>query len=61
VVQHPKIARRIVEEGHKIGNHSWSHPFLDRMGASAVTREIDQTTDAIFQVTGRPPVTFRPP
>ncbi len=61
VVQYPSIARRIAEEGHEIGNHSWSHPFLDRMGASAVTREIDQTTDAIFQVTGRPPVTFRPP
>jgi peptidoglycan/xylan/chitin deacetylase (PgdA/CDA1 family) len=61
VVQYPNIARRISEEGHEIGNHSWSHPFLNRLGASAVTREIDQTTDAIFQVTGRPPVTFRPP
>lgn len=61
VVQYPGIAQRIAEEGHEIGNHSWSHPFLDRMAASAVTREIDQTSDAIFQVTGRPPVTFRPP
>lgn len=61
VVQYPQIARRIAEEGHEIGNHSWSHPFLDRMGTAAVTREIDQTTSAIFQVTGRPPVTFRPP
>ncbi|MCW1950313.1 MAG: polysaccharide deacetylase family protein [Octadecabacter sp.] len=61
VVQYPSIARRIAEEGHEIGNHSWSHPFLDRMTDRAVTREIDQTTNAIFQVTGRPPVTFRPP
>ncbi len=61
VVQYPNIARRIAEEGHEIGNHSWSHPFMDRLSAAAVTREIDQTTDAIFQVTGRPPVTFRPP
>ncbi len=61
VVTYPAIARRIAEEGHEIGNHSWSHPFLDRMGDNAVIREIDRTTDAIFQVTGRPPVTFRPP
>jgi len=61
VVQYPQIARRIAEEGHEIGNHTWSHPFLDRLSDRAVTTEIDQTTNAIFQVTGRPPVTFRPP
>lgn len=61
VVQYPDIVRRIAQEGHEIGNHSWSHPFLNRMSDRAVTLEIDQTTNAIFQVTGRPPVTFRPP
>lgn len=61
VVQYPSITRRIAEEGHEIGNHSWSHPFLDRLSDGATLREIDQTTSAIFQVTGRPPVTFRPP
>ena len=61
VVQYPQLARRIAEEGHEIGNHSWSHPFLDRMGDRSVIQEIDQTTNAIYQVTGRPPVTFRPP
>lgn len=61
VIQWPQIARRIAEEGHEIGNHSWSHPFLNRLNDTTVIREIDRTTDAIFQVTGRPPVTFRPP
>jgi peptidoglycan/xylan/chitin deacetylase (PgdA/CDA1 family) len=61
VVEYPDIARRIAAEGHEIGNHSWSHPFLNRMGDSAVVNEIDRTTDAIWRVTGRPPVTFRPP
>jgi peptidoglycan/xylan/chitin deacetylase (PgdA/CDA1 family) len=61
VVQCPAIARRIAEEGHEIGNHSYTHPFLDRLGASSVTNEIDRTSDATFQVTGRPPLTFRPP
>jgi peptidoglycan/xylan/chitin deacetylase (PgdA/CDA1 family) len=61
VVQYPDIARRIAEEGHEIGNHSWSHPFLNRLGNTAVINEIDRTTDAIWNATGRPPVTFRPP
>ena len=61
VVTWPAIARRIAEEGHEIGNHSWSHPFLNRYSDAAVMNEIDRTTRAIFDVTGRPPVTFRPP
>jgi peptidoglycan/xylan/chitin deacetylase (PgdA/CDA1 family) len=61
VVEYPHIARRIAEDGHEISNHSGSHPFLDRLSATAVTREIDQTTSATFQITGRPPVMYRPP
>ena len=49
------------KDGHEIGNHSWSHPFMDRLGDRSALQEVDRTTDVIFQVTGRPPVTFRPP
>ena len=28
VERHPRIARRIVEEGHEVGNHSYSHPIF---------------------------------
>ncbi|WP_232790457.1 polysaccharide deacetylase family protein [Pelagovum pacificum] len=61
VVRWPEIVRRIAAEGHEIGNHSWSHPFLDRRSDQNVMAEIDATTNAIYQITGRPPVTFRPP
>ncbi|SPF80454.1 polysaccharide deacetylase family protein [Pseudoprimorskyibacter insulae] len=61
VVKWPDIVKRIADEGHEIGNHSWSHPFLSKLGNDAVLSEIDRTTDAIYKVTGRPPVTFRPP
>ncbi|MDJ0822840.1 MAG: polysaccharide deacetylase family protein [Paracoccaceae bacterium] len=61
VVAWPDIVRRIVAEGHEIGNHSWSHPDLSRRSDTSVMNEIDRTTDAIFKVAGRPPVTFRPP
>ncbi len=57
----PDIVRRISEEGHEIGNHSWSHPDLSRRTDDNVFAEIDRTSDIIFDLTGRPPVTFRPP
>ncbi len=57
----PDIVRRIAAEGHEIGNHSWSHPDLSRRPDEAAMDEIDRTTDTIFKITGRPPVTFRPP
>lgn len=57
----PDIVRRIAAEGHEIGNHSWSHPDLSRRSDGSAMDEIDRTSDAIFKITGRPPVTFRPP
>ena len=57
----PDIVRRIAAEGHEIGNHSWSHPMLSKLSDAKVAEEIDRTSEAIYRVTGRPPVTFRPP
>lgn len=61
VAEWPKLAARIADEGHEIGNHSWSHPDLSGYGDAAMYAQIDRTTMAIWQATGRPPVTFRPP
>ena len=32
VVEYPKIAKRIVDEGHEIASHSWSHRFVNSCG-----------------------------
>lgn len=61
VVTWPDIVRRIADEGHEIGNHSWTHPNLAKYSDNGVLDQIDRTSDAIFKITGRPPVTFRPP
>ena len=61
VAEWPKLAAKIADEGHEIGNHSWSHPDLSGYGDAAMYAQIDRTTMAIWQATGRPPVTFRPP
>jgi len=61
VAEYPDIAKRIVDEGHEIANHSWSHPQLTKLSSSAFDAEISQTTDAIVKATGVRPVTMRPP
>jgi peptidoglycan-N-acetylglucosamine deacetylase len=57
----PDIARRIVAEGHELGNHTWDHPTLSRMGEGAVLSQIDRAQAQIAEVTGFMPVSMRPP
>jgi len=58
---HPGIVRRIVAEGHEVGNHSWSHPALGKMGDAAVRSELRRAHDAIASAGGVAPINFRPP
>ena len=61
VESHPEIARRIVREGHTIGNHTYSHPFLFARSRRFIAREIDRAQEAIERITGVRPNLFRPP
>lgn len=62
VHKHPGIIAEAVDRGHKIENHTWSHPrkffFLS---PSALAHEIDKAQDAIRAVAGRQPEYFRAP
>ncbi|WP_461414421.1 glycosyltransferase [Gemmatimonas sp.] len=57
----PELARRIVAEGHEIGNHSWSHPEFSSLSTSAIRMELTATGRVIEAVTGHRPLLFRPP
>jgi len=59
--RHPEILRRICREGHTIGNHTWSHPYLYFMNREKCAEEIDRTQRVIQQATGGTPRFFRPP
>ncbi|XZN92047.1 MAG: polysaccharide deacetylase family protein [Microcoleus sp.] len=56
----PEIARRVVAEGHAIGNHTWHHPY-DPMDAATAADEIDRTAKLIYETTGVKTTYFRPP
>ncbi|MDN5865472.1 MAG: polysaccharide deacetylase family protein [Gammaproteobacteria bacterium] len=58
----PELARRILAEGHELGNHSWEHSRLQNFrGSRFLQRDIKKATEAINQAgqTGKPP--YRPP
>ena len=62
VERFPEIAQRILNEGHQIGNHSWSHPnFRDMDDQEVLNEEIYPTSDKIAEITGHYPTLLRPP
>lgn len=60
VQQNPEIARRIVEEGHTIANHSWSHG-THQFSPQAAATDLNRTDQVIREVTGVKNYWFRPP
>jgi peptidoglycan/xylan/chitin deacetylase (PgdA/CDA1 family) len=59
--RNPAIVKRILAEGHEIGNHSWTHPQLSKLSDDRVTEEINKTQNAIKDASGYTPVILRPP
>lgn len=61
VARHPDLARRILEEGHELGNHSYSHPRMLLMSQRAIRDEVE-STDSLIRVAGaQGRIHFRPP
>ncbi|KAF3889021.1 MULTISPECIES: polysaccharide deacetylase family protein [Nostocales] len=58
--EHPELARRIVAEGHIIGNHTWHH-WYHQFSPQAAAYEIETTSDLIYKTTGVKTTLFRPP
>ena len=55
------LVKRMAEEGHLIGNHTFSHVQLTKMKKEDACREVQQTNERICAVTGAPVLYIRPP
>lgn len=55
------ILKRILSEGHEIGNHTFTHPNTHKIAISRLRKEISDTDKAIFNATGEHPKYFRSP
>ena len=55
------LVRRIIKEGHIIGNHTYNHVTLRNLPASKAREEILKTNNRIYEITGIYPTLVRPP
>ena len=59
--RHRDILQRIADDGHEIGNHTWSHSEPRETSARKLIDEVRRTRDLIEDVTSRECRLFRPP
>lgn len=60
-IRHPSLIRRIVDEGHEVGNHSYSHPYMLKLSDWELLTQVDRAQYAIFDACGCWPSLFRAP
>jgi peptidoglycan-N-acetylmuramic acid deacetylase len=62
VKDQPELVKRMVAEGHLIGNHSWSHPDMTTLSAGQIKDELDKVQQVVTELTGGQKMVFaRPP
>lgn len=61
VEMYPELAKQIVEDGHEIANHSYSHKDLVKVSAAEATAQISRTNKIIKDTTGVTVKLLRPP
>jgi peptidoglycan-N-acetylglucosamine deacetylase len=59
--KYPDLVRRIVAEGHEIGNHTYYHPNLAVCWPEHIRLELNATQLLLETITGRSTTLFRPP
>jgi cellulose synthase/poly-beta-1,6-N-acetylglucosamine synthase-like glycosyltransferase/peptidoglycan/xylan/chitin deacetylase (PgdA/CDA1 family)/spore germination protein YaaH len=55
------LMKRIVREGHEIGNHTWTHPDISEISNSQLDLELKLTERLFASKLGIQPLYFRPP
>jgi len=57
----PELVRRMVDEGHAVGHHTYSHSDPAETTARKMAAEINQTSNVLVRAIGFSPTLFRPP
>jgi peptidoglycan-N-acetylglucosamine deacetylase len=62
VDEHPALVKRIYDEGHLLGNHSyWHGKTFDLQSSTKIEKELMDTDSALKKAVGVTPRFFRPP
>ncbi|MFD5040825.1 polysaccharide deacetylase family protein [Streptomyces sp. NPDC058378] len=57
----PGLLREMADDGHVVGNHSWSHPLIPKLSRGAIVDELGSTSEVIEKALGAPPLWYRAP
>jgi cellulose synthase/poly-beta-1,6-N-acetylglucosamine synthase-like glycosyltransferase/spore germination protein YaaH/peptidoglycan/xylan/chitin deacetylase (PgdA/CDA1 family) len=57
----PELLRREIDEGHEIGNHTFTHPNISNISATQFQLELSATQRLLASAVGRHSLLFRPP
>ncbi|MGX1757065.1 polysaccharide deacetylase family protein [Streptomyces lydicus] len=60
-VEFPELLCDIADEGHAVGNHTWTHPQLTALPPGAVRSELGRTSNLIEDILGTAPDLARAP
>ncbi|MFF5188061.1 polysaccharide deacetylase family protein [Streptomyces sp. NPDC000345] len=60
-VGHQDLLARMADEGHVVGNHTWSHPLLTALSRRRIRSEMTRTSEVIEAGYGERPRWFRAP
>ncbi|MEV5953214.1 polysaccharide deacetylase family protein [Streptomyces sp. NPDC051987] len=61
IVVNRELVARMADEGHVVGNHTWTHPLLTTLNRREIRDEMRSTSDAIEDTYGERPQWFRAP
>ncbi len=61
VEDYPEMVKKISDDGHEIGNHSWTHPHMSKQSSGQIVDELKTLDDKIESITGKRSTLFRAP
>lgn len=61
MLRHPKLVQRILDEGHDIGSHTYSHVNISKMTPEILTVDLNTTQRVFESIAGRHAALFRAP
>lgn len=61
LAENPEAGAMVVEAGHELGNHSWSHQRMVFKSPGFIRDEIQRTNEQIRAASHQGPIHFRPP
>ncbi|MCR8633259.1 polysaccharide deacetylase family protein [Paenibacillus radicis (ex Xue et al. 2023)] len=59
--KHPDVVKRMVKEGHIIGNHTYNHALLTKLSDEQYHTQVNKTQKILRNIIGYTPKLLRPP